>query len=667
MRKFLVLFCTFVICCLLIAGFDDLVTPVNASQAGKDKKNRSLQKQDDKDRELAAAIRRLTNRTSDGLTETNLPNGGVALDLGGRFQNVMLARLDKNAQPIAACVTSLDEANHFFGKDLETGQPVAQSDFAREDLATVAARHGMSQQEFSLYSQMAGLAMQQQVMMSPNAAIISINNLDGAGEGFNDPTATAPEGGNNGATRGAQRLNLFSFAAGIWGSYLDSAGSITVDSRFNSLTPCGPGGGVLGSAGAIQITRDFPGAEFSGTWYHEALANKRAGSNLIPGVSELVATFNSDVDTGCLGPGTRFYYGLDNATPPGRINLLVVLLHEMGHGLGFSSFVNGATGALAGGFPDIYTRYMFDRGINQYWYLMTDAQRVTSATNVNNVLWDGPNVRIASGNLTFGRDAATGRVELFTPNPLQGGSSISHYSTAATPNLLMEPSINVGLPIDLDLTRQQMRDIGWYADATLNTVPDTITTVTPNSGAVVIGNNVNITWANTGGFSRNVTIELSTNGGTTFPTVVAANLANTGSFSWTVPATPTTQARIRVREVNFAAPSGVSSANFTISAVPSASLVSVSGRVVDASGRGLPRATVTLGAKNVQSNPFGYFRVEGVLTGASYVVSVKLKRYEFQAQLVNVQDDVTGLVFEPIQTAGGVDLFRRPVSIKRLR
>lgn len=666
MRKFLALFCTGVICGLMIAAFDDLAPTVNAGQDANDKKGRATRKQDD-DRELAAAIRRLTDRTSDGLTETDLPNGGVALDLDGRFQNVMLARLDKNAEPIAACVTSLDEANHFFGKDLETGEPVAQSDFVREDLATVAARHGMSEQEFAFYSQMASLAVQQQVMMSPNAAVISINNLDAAGEGFNDPTVTVPEGGNNGLTRGAQRLNLFNFAAGIWGNYLDSASSITIDSRFDPLFPCTPSGGVLGSAGAIQITRNFTNAEFPNTWYPEALANKRAGGNLIPGFNEIQATFNSDVDTGCLGVGVRFYYGFDNTTPSQRINLLVVLLHEMGHGLGFQSFVNGSTGVFPGGTPspDIYSRYMFDRSTGLYWHQMTNAQRVTSATNVNNVLWDGPNVRIASGNLTFGRDAATGRVELFTPNPLQGGSSISHFSTAATPNLLMEPSINIGLPIDLDLTRQQMRDIGWYADATLNTVADTIINVTPNSGAVVIGNNVNITWANTGGFSRNVTIELSTNGGTTFPTTVAANVANTGSFSWTVPALPTTQARIRVREVNFAAPSGVSSANFTISSVPSASLVSVSGRVVDSAGRGLGRAQISLGAKTVQSNAFGYFRFEGVLTGASYAVSVKLKRYEFTPQLVNVEDDVTGLVFAPIDSAGGVNISSAQRSIMR--
>jgi hypothetical protein len=49
------------------------------------------------------------------------------------------------------------------------------------------------------------------------AAIITIVNNDAAGEGFNDPTPVAPVGGNNGTTRGAQRLIVVQRAADIWG------------------------------------------------------------------------------------------------------------------------------------------------------------------------------------------------------------------------------------------------------------------------------------------------------------------------------------------------------------------------------------------------------------------------------------------------------------------
>lgn len=63
-----------------------------------------------------------------------------------------------------------------------------------------------------------------------------------------------------------------------------------------------------------------------------------------------------------------------------------------------------------------------------------------------------------------GADEA-GRVLLYTPNPFQGGSSVSHWDTSASRNLLMEPAINSDLTFGLtppyDLTVPMFRDIGW--------------------------------------------------------------------------------------------------------------------------------------------------------------------------------------------------------------
>ena len=55
-----------------------------------------------------------------------------------------------------------------------------------------------------------------------------------------------------------------------------------------------------------------------------------------------------------------------------------------------------------------------------------------------------------------------GKMKLYAPNPVQTGSSVSHWDRSATPNLLMEPSINADLPFQgLDITPEQMQDIGW--------------------------------------------------------------------------------------------------------------------------------------------------------------------------------------------------------------
>ncbi|MDP3295916.1 MAG: hypothetical protein Q8M37_14435 [Nevskia sp.] len=61
---------------------------------------------------------------------------------------------------------------------------------------------------------------------------------------------------------------------------------------------------------------------------------------------------------------------------------------------------------------------------------------------------------------------AEGYVRLFAPGVVQPGSSISHFDTAAAPNLLMEPAITPTLRAsrNLDLTPALMLDIGWKAE-----------------------------------------------------------------------------------------------------------------------------------------------------------------------------------------------------------
>lgn len=66
-------------------------------------------------------------------------------------------------------------------------------------------------------------------------------------------------------------------------------------------------------------------------------------------------------------------------------------------------------------------------------------------------------------DVPLGADPA-GRLRLFAPNPVDPGSSISHWDLPATPDLLMEPYIAPGAPIgETDLTIEQLRDIGWMA------------------------------------------------------------------------------------------------------------------------------------------------------------------------------------------------------------
>lgn len=237
------------------------------------------------------------------------------------------------------------------------------------------------------------------------SSTITIRVNDPEDEGFNDPT-TVPEVPNNpgGTTLGGQRLAALQWVASVWAAQLGSVVEINIETSFEELD-CGPepeDGAVLAQAGAQFLFFDFPNAPRQGTWYHGALAEALAGDDLStaedgfpPGTGELIVNFNRQIDEGCLSPEFRYYYGLDGNTPSGQVSFASVALHEMGHGLGFSNFVNPSTGSppAFGGIPpmpDIYTVFTFDNDEQLHWSVMTDAQRQASSVNTNGVVWDGP-------------------------------------------------------------------------------------------------------------------------------------------------------------------------------------------------------------------------------------------------------------------------------------
>ena len=225
------------------------------------------------------------------------------------------------------------------------------------------------------------------------AATITIVNNDGVGEGFNDPTPVAPVGGNPGVTIGQQRLAVFNHAAAIWGALLPSTVEIRVQAQFNPQT-CTATSATLGSAGAINFLANYPSAPFANTWYSVALANKISGADLHVN-NDINATFNSNLGTSptC---GFTWYYGLDGNEGTAT-ELLPVVLHELGHGLGFQTTTSGTTGNLNGGFPSIADRFLFSTANGLHWNEMTAAQRAASAIACNKLCWDGPSVRGTSG------------------------------------------------------------------------------------------------------------------------------------------------------------------------------------------------------------------------------------------------------------------------------
>lgn len=240
--------------------------------------------------------------------------------------------------------------------------------------------------------------------LSFGSANIIINNVDAPGIGFNDPTPATPVGGNPGTTLGEQRLNVFQFAADLWGATLTSDVDIVVRATFQPLF-CTPTSGTLGAAGPIQVFA-FPDPAPPGvrpfTWYSVALANKIVGFDIVPGntvaADDIIAFFNGAIgtDPNCL-PGLSWYNGLDNqADVANELDLLNVVMHEMAHGLGFLELVDEGTGELLLGLPDIYSTFMYDNTLGTTWDSMSDAERLESQVNTLNVVWNGDAVNASA-------------------------------------------------------------------------------------------------------------------------------------------------------------------------------------------------------------------------------------------------------------------------------
>jgi hypothetical protein len=292
---------------------------------------------------------------------------------------------------------------------------------------------------------------------SANAATIRIQNGDQPGEGFNDTTPFTPIGGNTATTLGAARLSVFNEAARIWGQLLADSVTITVTANFDPLMSCTNTTGTLGQAGPDKVyLRD-------GAWYPGPLYGALTAQSSLATIS---ATFSSTVGTsGCLG-GHPFYYGLDHTYSRSAYaaDLLEVVLHELGHGLGFISFVNSDGSGIADtrgvDHLGIFDQFVFDETQGKFWPAMTASERATSALNDGNLVWSGANVDNQLAVLTSGKTTG-GHVRLYAPATWDDGSSVSHWDTTAAPNLLMEPFATGSTKGYTDLTTCVLYDIGW--------------------------------------------------------------------------------------------------------------------------------------------------------------------------------------------------------------
>lgn len=240
----------------------------------------------------------------------------------------------------------------------------------------------------------------------------------------------------------AERRAAFEAAAADIEQLIDFKQNVKVHVSFSNLE-CNSSSAILGFAGPAGNVAygNFPEAPQSNVWYVLAQAADLGNAVAINDPVHIAAEFNHQLgNAGCL-PGITWYFGTDHNPGPGQVDFLATAVHELMHGLGFLSFV-GPDGALAGGFIDNYSSFLFNNSTSKSWKVMNNSERAASILSNGNLVWNGAKTTSMNSLLQAGSKTG-GKVRLFAPSSYESGSSTSHFDTAVHYNSgadeVMEP------------------------------------------------------------------------------------------------------------------------------------------------------------------------------------------------------------------------------------
>jgi hypothetical protein len=251
----------------------------------------------------------------------------------------------------------------------------------------------------------------------------------------------------------------FQFAVDIWQTLLTSNVTIEVNANWEALPD-----GVLGGARPETFIGNFTNAPRTDTFYPIAIANKLAGEDLVPAQADIGATFSSVVD--------NWYFGTDGNTPAGQIDFVSVVLHELGHGLGFSGSENlengqGSLGFGTNSFPSIYDVFVQNGAGAAITSFPNPSAELLAQFQSGELFFNSPNAVAANnGNPP----------QLYAPAVFEPGSSYSHLDEdvfgVGDANSLMTPGIGPAEAIHHPgaITLGMFTDMGWTTEPTAVTV-----------------------------------------------------------------------------------------------------------------------------------------------------------------------------------------------------
>lgn len=266
----------------------------------------------------------------------------------------------------------------------------------------------------------------------------------------------------NGEQWPAEAVEAFEYTLGIWEEHLQSSVPVRIEATWRELD-----GDVLGSAGPTRIAKIGAAGE-SDTWYSIAQASAMTSTDIVGQNNDV--EFDIVVNINCAF--SDWYFGEDANPPQDQIDFVTVLLHEIGHGIGFigSMRADEDVAVAQWGFGDsddalspiIYDRFVED-GRN------TSVLNENVYPNESEVLYEAVTGRF-EGLFFDGMDANNVNfdtpVRLYAPFPWQGGSSYSHVDEETfrnTENSLMRPRLDRQFAIHTPgpVTCGMLSDMGW--------------------------------------------------------------------------------------------------------------------------------------------------------------------------------------------------------------
>tara|TARA_R100001143_G_scaffold63607_1_gene73981 strand:+ start:28827 stop:31091 length:2265 start_codon:yes stop_codon:yes gene_type:complete len=258
-----------------------------------------------------------------------------------------------------------------------------------------------------------------------------------------------------------EAIEAFDYATELWGSHLSSDVPISINATWRSL-----GSNTLGSAGPSTLFALTGGDIFPNTFYPIAQVNALLGRDV---KEQDNVSVTSDINVNISCDRTDWYFGTDANPPSGQYDLVTVLLHEIGHGIGFLGTVFGNNSSQTADwgipveieedvfelFPFVYDQFTLDGNFDNL--IDTDVYPLSQGNRTSEELYDAVTGRVG-GVFFSGLDAEFSlenvRVPLWAPVPYQAGSSYSHldqgfFSTNGQfgSSALMRPAIPTQLAI----------------------------------------------------------------------------------------------------------------------------------------------------------------------------------------------------------------------------